>query len=117
MGMQGAPEAGWLQRVHSIMLATIICPPSQLCLGLVLPTLLVWHAQLAAARQLCQDAPPGPRRETMQQQFERSGYARLCRPALHAAGLAGWWLPLLMAALGGYQAGRLGWGGGSGGRV
>ena len=80
----------------------------QLSIGLVLPTLLVWRAQLATARRLCQeDAPAGPHGESLQREFERSSYARLCQPALRAAGLAGWWLPLLVAALVGYQAGRL----------
>ncbi len=87
----------------------------QLSVGLVLPTLLVWRAQLATARRLCQDAPPGPQRGSLQQDFERSSYARLCQPALRAAGLAGWWLPLLVAALVGCQAGRLRSGGNVGG--
>ena len=72
----------------------------------MLPTLLVWRAQLSAARRLCQDAPPGPQRLALQCEYERSTYCRLCQPVLHAVGLGGWWLPLLAAALGGYQAGR-----------
>ena len=69
---------------------------SQAALGLVLPTLLVWRLQVDFARQwAAQQAAAGcdPSSE-----LQRSAYARLCGPALAAAGAFGWPFTLLLVA-------------------
>lgn len=114
LNLANAPACLHTVALHNVPIIHALSP-AQLSIGLMLPTLLVWRAQLSAARRLCQDAPSGPQRLALQREYEHSMYCRLCQPVLHAVGLGGWWVPMLAAALGGYQAGRLCGGGGGGG--
>ena len=82
----------------------------QCSLGLVLPTLLVWQAQLQAVHALEQrehSRRGGEAREPAAT-LDGSQYAWLCRPVLQAAeAFGGWLVPLAGAALVGFVAALL----------
>lgn len=78
--------------------------PLQASLGLVLPTLLVWRAQLSAARRHAA-RHPGTAAEA---ELARSAYERLCAPVLEMAdAFGGAAVPTVLGALAGYVASLL----------
>jgi hypothetical protein len=68
-------------------------------LGLVLPTLVVWRAQLQAARGFVAEQRDGGSRRCAEWRLQCSPYTRLCQPALEAADVFGWAGTTLLAAL------------------
>lgn len=82
-------------------------------MGLVLPTLLVWRAQLQAAHALEQRQQERSRRAGEAREpaptLEGSQYAWLCLPVLQAAEafFGSWLVPLTGAALVGFVAALL----------
>ena len=101
------------------------CSTLQVSLGYVLPTLMVWQGQVAAARewaaataeQQLQAAPPSPRAAAERRpaaplsaahaELQRSWYTRVCVPVLAVAdGCPGGWgvCVFLSGMIGGYLA-------------
>ena len=79
-------------------------PLPQASLGLVLPTLLVWREQLAAARRHAA-RHPGTAAEA---ELAGSAYERLCAPVLETAdAFGGAAVPTVLGALAGYVASLL----------
>lgn len=87
------------------------CLPTASCLqaslGFVLPTLLVWRAQLGAARRYVggrahTDGVRGA--EQAEAELRRSQYTWVCAPVLRAAHMWGWAVNTALAALLGFGA-------------
>ena len=75
----------------------------QCSLGLMLPTLLVWRAQLRAVHALEQRRRQR-RSRAAAPALQGSQYAWLCQPLLQGAEACGWLVPLAGAALVGFVA-------------
>ena len=81
----------------------------QVSLGFLLPTLVVWQAQLEAAQQYASgqrgqrplrgSSPPLHHMRAAQAELACSGYSRVCLPVVQSAAAYGWSIILGLAAL------------------